>query len=90
MQWDVSERASTEKLRARPRRIGCVRGSLVTATSEAASGLYASCVVDIARRMMWPLLCIVDEPETCSSSIKTLIVNKQIKLTKRLDNVCAR
>ena len=88
MQWDVSERASTEKLRARPRRIGCVRGSLVTATSEAA--LYASCVVDIARRMMWPLLCIVDEPETCSSSIKTLIVNKQIKLTKRLDNVCAR
>ena len=40
------EHALTEKLRARPRRIGFVWGSSVTATSEAA--LYALCVVDIA------------------------------------------
>ena len=58
------ECASTEKLRARPRWIGCIGGSSVTATSEAA--LYASCVVDIARRC-WCGRC-------CASLMRPVVV----------------
>ena len=62
------ERASTEKLRARPRWIGCrmhwgkfshsyVRGCLVR----------FMCCWHSMSMLMWPLLCVVDE--TCSSIV---------------------
>ena len=38
--------------------------------------------------LMWPLLCVVDK--TCSSSIKTLIINKKLNLSRGPDDVCCR